>query len=669
MNRCGWWIGLTGIALAWTSAAGATPEKQPWDGLPFSADPAEVARAVAGLPAPNAEIEVLFQDTLMRLDDRGLSRRTVRRVYRCLNQSGVGKARALKVFWRATYDERPSVRVRVITPDGREHLFDPHFATEIPVPQDSRSPEVELKSLLAPLPALCPGAVVEEEVVVDEVTPYCDHGMLQHVVCQGSNPISRQRVTVDAPTGLTLHYRARGVSVQPTRQEREGRVVLVFDVGPQAAYQPPEPYMPAELPIVSEIVFSNGKSWADAAAGYAAIVDRQTDSAAVARIVREEIRDEQDRQRIITRLLTTLQRLAWNSGINRHGSAIVPHSVRQTLSRQFGDCKDQATLLISMLRAAGIPAQPALLRVSRPDDLIPDLPALNTFDHVIVYVPGSPELWIDSTAPFVRMGQLPLRDQGRWALIVAPVNGRLVQTPKADYHEHTRSDLCEFWLAADGHARVQLVSRFTGGLDERARNHYGSTREGADRGWWQDFGWQYQGLTPTRLDYVTLKDRTRPFELHVDLSDVPLGRVAGERIVLPFSMAPLMSELPDLFNLRLGKNDEGLRGFAPLLRQRRSPLALPLPHLRQMQYRIVPPLGYAVAKLPEAAAMQLGPFRFSRRFQIVGKLVVATFNLDTAAETLSPEELASMGQRLERWIAERNTSGWQAELVFQRGDR
>jgi hypothetical protein len=88
-----------------------------------------------------------------------------------------------------------------------------------------------------------------------------------------------------------------------------------------------------------------------------------------------------------------------------------------------------------------------------------------------------------------------------------------------------------------------------------------------------------------------------------------------------------------------------------------------------MQYRIVPPLGYAVAKLPEAAAMQLGPFRFSRRFQIVGKLVVATFNLDTAAETLSPEELASMGQRLERWIAERNTSGWQAELVFQRGDR
>jgi transglutaminase-like putative cysteine protease len=623
--------------------------------------------AVAALPAPpNVEIEVLFQDTLMRLDDRGMSHRTIRRVYRCLNQSGVLKARAWKVYWRAAYDERPTVRARVITPDGGEHLLDSQLATEIPFPQDSRSPAVEEKSLVAPLPALVPGAVVEEEVVIDEVTPYCDHGILQHVLCQGPHPIRKQRLRVDASAGLTLHWKARGVDVQPARSERNGRVSLLFEVGPQAAFRPPEPYVPADIPFVTEIAFSNGKSWADAAAGYAQIVDRQADPAAVANIVREEIRGEQDRSRIISRLLTTVQRLAWNSGVNRHGSAIVPHSARQTLLRQFGDCKDQAALLISMLRVAGIPARAALLRVSRPDDLIPDLPALNTFDHVIVYVPGSPELWIDSTAPFVRMGQLPLCDQGRWVLVVSSTDGRLVQTPQADYHEHTRSDLCEFWLAADGHVRAQLASRFTGALDERARNHFGAARDGNNRDWWRDFGPRFEHLTPTRLDCLRLKDRTQPFYFHVDLADVPLGHPAGGQIELPLSMAPLMSELPDLFKLQLGKPEEGMLGFAPLSRWRRDPLRLPLPHLRQIQYRIVPPPGYALATLPESASLRLGPLRLSRKFRNDGNLIVATFNLDTGAATLSPTELASMGAQIDRWIADQDTSGWQATLVFKR---
>jgi hypothetical protein len=506
---------------------------------------------------------------------------------------------------------------------------------------------------------------VEDEVVVDEIIPYCDHGMLQHVFCQGPQPIRKQRIRVEASAGLTLRWKVRGVDVRPVRTEGEGRVALLFEIGPQAAYRLPEPYVPADRPIVAEIVFSNGKSWADAAAGYAQIIARQSDPAAVAGIVREETRDVDGRQRIIARLLVTEQRLAWNSGVNRHASAIVPHSPRQTLLRQFGDCKDQAALLIAMLRAAGIPACAALLRVSRPDDLIPDLPALNTFDHVIVYVPGNPELWIDSTAPFVRLGQLPLRDQGRWALVVSPTDGRLVQTPQVDYHEHTRSDLCELRLTADGHAQTQWASRFTGALDERARNHGAIFPDNIDRDWWRDFGPQFERLTPLRLDCTRLKDRTQPFQFHVDLADVPLGHVAGGRVELPLSMAPLMSELPDLFNLHLGKLDGTLLGFAPLTRSRHDPLLLPLPHLRQIQYRIVPPPGYALASIPADASLRLGSLRLSRKFRSEGNLIVATFNLDTGAAAISPAELASMGAQLDRWIAAQDASGWQATLVFR----
>ena len=45
--------------------------------------------------------------------------------------------------------------------------------------------------------------------------------------------------------------------------------------------------------------------------------------------------------------------------------AIIPKPALQTLNDRYGDCKDQSTLLCNMLRAAGIEARPALVRLRR----------------------------------------------------------------------------------------------------------------------------------------------------------------------------------------------------------------------------------------------------------------------------------------------------------------
>jgi hypothetical protein len=44
------------------------------------------------------------------------------------------------------------------------------------------------------------------------------------------------------------------------------------------------------------------------------------------------------------------------TGIEFGEAAIVPHDPAETLAKKYGDCKDKATLLVAMLRAAGIPA-------------------------------------------------------------------------------------------------------------------------------------------------------------------------------------------------------------------------------------------------------------------------------------------------------------------------
>ena len=85
-----------------------------------------------------------------------------------------------------------------------------------------------------------------------------------------------------------------------------------------------------------------------------------------------------------------------------------------------------------MLRAAGLPADVALLQSGVGTDVDADLPNMGRFDHAIVYVGANPPLWIDATAGHTRVGMLPSGDQGRFALLASAASTALVKTPEAE---------------------------------------------------------------------------------------------------------------------------------------------------------------------------------------------------------------------------------------------
>ena len=94
-----------------------------------------------------------------------------------------------------------------------------------------------------------------------------------------------------------------------------------------------------------------------------------------------------------------------------------PYPVSQVLLRRFGDCKDKALLLMALLREQGIESELVLLR-SRRAGLVDSQPAsLAIFDHAITYVPRL-DLYLDSTAEFAGMSELPSQDQGVMVLRV-----------------------------------------------------------------------------------------------------------------------------------------------------------------------------------------------------------------------------------------------------------
>lgn len=75
-----------------------------------------------------------------------------------------------------------------------------------------------------------------------------------------------------------------------------------------------------------------------------------------------------------------------------------PAEPGETWRRRYGDCKDKARLLATLLGRMGIPARPALVSAER-GRAIRQMPAAATaFDHVIVQVfDGAESLWLDAT--------------------------------------------------------------------------------------------------------------------------------------------------------------------------------------------------------------------------------------------------------------------------------
>ncbi len=100
-----------------------------------------------------------------------------------------------------------------------------------------------------------------------------------------------------------------------------------------------------------------------------------------------------------------------NVGIELGVGGIVPHDADWTLTNAFGDCKDQAVLLASLLKAKGIAAELVLLNNRNLYTLSP-VPIAGQFNHVIAWLPEF-GLYADTTQPNVPFGLLPLGDYGK----------------------------------------------------------------------------------------------------------------------------------------------------------------------------------------------------------------------------------------------------------------
>ncbi len=130
-----------------------------------------------------------------------------------------------------------------------------------------------------------------------------------------------------------------------------------------------------------------------------------------------------------------------------------PNTADSILANHYGDCKDHVVILEALLAAKGIASTPVLIGADGGPTL-PPVVQVGRFNHAITYVPEF-DLYLDSTSPHARFGQLPSGDLD--APVVHSADGKVTRTP-ASSSGPLRGVAVEMDLtfAADGSAEGML---------------------------------------------------------------------------------------------------------------------------------------------------------------------------------------------------------------------
>jgi hypothetical protein len=149
-----------------------------------------------------------------------------------------------------------------------------------------------------------------------------------------------------------------------------------------------------------------------------------------------------------------------------------PHEPEVTFGNGYGDCKDKALLLVSILRNADIPAYIALLSTSKKSAMYDAAASPDAFNHAIVAVEGNDSLqFIDAT---MSMQKGSLKDNYvpayGYALVVRENENALT------YIQHGSNYAVEIIetlkISYDDSSKLSVRSTYTGGRGDGIRNYF-----------------------------------------------------------------------------------------------------------------------------------------------------------------------------------------------------
>jgi transglutaminase-like putative cysteine protease len=232
-------------------------------------------------------------------------------------------------------------------------------------------------------------------------------------------------VTLRAPAALDLHHDEQRLAYEESRQGDDivrhwsGK----FDAEPILEKNVAD--LDLVIPGLRISTFPNHESIA--AAYYEQAKAKAVVTPALKQLAEEITKDKGDVRAQAEAIFNWVSRNIRYVAVYFGSGRYVPNDTSTILSRRFGDCKDDATLLSALLAAKGIESEQVLLGTD-PAYRFAKTATLGAFNHVIVYIPLL-DRYLDPTVPFGNFLRLPSGDAGKPVVRVSDKGAVRATTP------------------------------------------------------------------------------------------------------------------------------------------------------------------------------------------------------------------------------------------------
>ena len=380
----------------------------------YLADPASLAQA-AFINSPAMSDTALADIRVQELLDSGLDRVHIQQLYFVGSETAIDVHRVSSIRYSPSTQDLRVIHARAWKPNGSvldaQELGDRDLADNlVSMYYDMRLHQLRFAGLEK-------GDVVELEYsLMPKRRSAAYSGYFGELVLfAGRGQAELKRYVLIAPAAQKVFVHAEKIA-PASIAARDGSQVFVWEARSVPAL-PREQHSPGITEISPYVHVSTLGDWKQLGSWYAELVrpqfalDQSLESE-LARVIKGLHGDREKISAIQEFVLRSTHYVALEFGVYSYK----PYPVTQIYARRFGDCKDKASLMIALLRAAGIEAEIALVRTRSLGDVVAEPASIALFNHAIVYVPKY-ELWLDGTAEYAGR-ELPLEDQGALTLTV-----------------------------------------------------------------------------------------------------------------------------------------------------------------------------------------------------------------------------------------------------------
>lgn len=478
-----------------------------------------------------------------------------------------------------------------------------------------------------PLPAAMPGAVLEVETVIARPTPRLPGEFSTRLHLQQPYPVREAYYTVRAPAAMPLTFRFSMEPAPKVMETVEGeqrvyrwRAQNLPALRLEEQHAPPFPDLSPSVRICSLASWKPIADWYQQITAGKDAVTPELRGVAARRTF--GCNTPQEKIAALHRAVSEMPYVALEMGM----LSDVPHPAAEVVKRNYGDCKDKATLLKALLNAVGIESSYVLVRTTDSGALDRQLFSPSEFNHVILCVRlDDGDHFLDPSLAGVPWTELPPNVDGAEGLICRD-DGELVTLPAASATRNRTDIRVKVTVNPDGSASGKATIAFIGQMAMLQRGmllpvppaRYREALEGT--------------LAPRlgsevvidNLKVDSLQNTALPLAITVDFSSPAYLQNAGPN---RSGTLPVFTYQPNAFRA---------------VRERLLPYQSRMAASIHLEAVITLPDGAQVVSAPEPVKYD-GPLgRFEDSVVVDGRTLTYTCDMTTHRVTLPPSELEAI---------------------------